>query len=130
MDAEDRVWVHGLATCRAARTRMTPENLARNISGLLGVIAADTTGHEEGVDEAENGRDAGPAEQEIEDAEAVAAEVELVDAKATKEDGEEDTDDLVAAGMLVLGVEPAALVVGHVGGVDGIRGLHIEYTPN
>jgi hypothetical protein len=28
--------------------------------------------------------------------------------------------------MMELGVEPAALVVGHVDGVDGINGLHVE----
>ena len=49
----------------------------------------------------------------------------MVDAKAAEEDGEENTDDLVAAGMLILGVEPTALVVGHVDGVDRIDGLHI-----
>ena len=125
VDAEDCVWIHGFAACRAARTGMVAENLAGDIGRLLGVIAADTARHEEGVDETEDSRDAGPAEQEIEDAEAVAADVKVVDAKAAKEEGEEDTDDLLATGMLILGVKPAALVVGHVGGVDRTNGLHV-----
>src|SRR5260370_9491020 len=49
-----------------------------------------------------------------------------MDSKAAQEDGKEDADDLVARGLLVLGVEPGALVVGHIGGVDGGGGLHVR----
>lgn len=124
--AEDRVWLNGSATGGAARrcgVGGAAEDLGGDVSGLLGVVAADAAGGEEGIDEAEDGGDASPAEQQVEDAETVAAQVEVVDPKASKEDGEEDADDLVAASVLVLGVEPGALVVGHVCGVD-VDGLH------
>jgi hypothetical protein len=130
VSAEDCVGVYGPAACRAARAGMTAENLAGDISGLLGVIAADTARHKECVDQAQESRDAGPGETEIEDAEAVATEIKMVDSKAAKEDGEKDSNDLVAASMMELGVKPAALVVGHVDGVDGIDGLHVECAPD
>jgi hypothetical protein len=51
-------------------------------------------------------------------------EVEVMDAKASEEDGEEDSDDLVFAGLFVFGVEPRALLVVHVDGVNGIDWVH------
>ncbi len=62
--------------------------------------------------------------QEIEDAEAVAPDIKLVDAKVAEKDSEKDADDLVAASVRELGVEPGALVVGHVGGGDRVDELH------
>lgn len=132
MRTEDRGWRDRFAACRAAWGGVAgcaAEDLAGDVGGLLGVVAADAAGGEEGVDPAEHGGDAGPGEEQVEDAEAVAAEVEVVDSEAAEEDGEEDSDDLVAAGLLVLGVEPGALLVGHVGGVDGFGGLHDGYSP-
>ena len=65
-------------------------------------------------------RDGRPEEKQVEQAEAGASEVEVVDAEAAEEDGEEDTGDLVLAGAFVLGVEPGALLVVHTCGVDAV----------
>ena len=100
------------------------EDLAGDEHGLHGVVLADASGHEEGFDPGDDHRDAGPGEEEIEEAQSVAAEVEVVDPETAEEDSEEDADDLVFAGAFVFGVEPAALLVVHVDGVDGVCGVH------
>src|ERR1700678_4336381 len=100
------------------------EDLARDEHGLHDVVLADASWHEEGFDPADDHGDAGPGEEEVEDAEAVTAEVEVVDPETAEKDGDEDTDDLVLAGALVFGVEPAALLIVHVDGVDGVCGIH------
>jgi hypothetical protein len=100
------------------------EDLIGDVDGLSGVVLTDAAGHEEALDEAEDGGDSGPEEDEVKDAEAVAAEVEVMDAEAAEEEREEDADGLVLAGSLVFCVEPGALVLGHVGGVDGIGRVH------
>jgi len=113
------------------------EDLAGDVDGLHGVVLADTAGHEEALDEAEDGGDACPEEAQIKNAESVAAEVEVMDTEAAKEESEEDADDFVSAGAFVLGVEPGALLIVHVDGVDGIGGVHCrplkrntrKYTP-
>ena len=53
-----------------------------------------------------------------------------MDAEAAKEKGEEDADDFVLAGAFIFGVEPGALVVVHVGGVDGVDGVHMSFLSN
>src|SRR5271170_228242 len=110
--AEDGGWVDEVAACVAARGGgcgcwgiAGSEDLAGDVHGLHHVVTADTTGHKEGFDPGDDHGDAGPGEDEVKDAEAVAAQVEVVDAKAAEEDGEEDTDDLVLVGALVFGVE-------------------------
>ena len=100
------------------------EDLAGDVVRLRGVVLADAARHEETFDEAEKGGNAGPEEDEVEDAEAVATKIELMDAEAAEQEGEEDADGLVLAGALVFGVEPGALLVIHVGGVDGVDGVH------
>ena len=141
--AEDGGWVKGVAACAAARGGSSgglspgprvltwctgacgcPEDLAGDVHGLHSVVAADAAGHKEGLDPADDHGDAGPGEDEVEKAEAIAAEVEVMDAEAAEEDGEEDADDLVLAGAFVFGVEPGALLVIHVDGVDGVDGVH------
>lgn len=99
-------------------------DLAGDIGGLRGVVAADATGHEEGFDETEDGGDAGPGEEQVEKTEAGAAQVEVVYPEASEEDGEKDADDFVATGVLVLGVEPSSLVIVHSVGVDRIDEVH------
>jgi hypothetical protein len=96
------------------------ENLTGDVRGRRGVVGTNVSGHEETVDEAEDGGDAGPEEEQVEDSGGVAVEVELVDAEGSEEESEEETDDLVLAGALVLGVEPGALLGVHLGGVDGV----------
>ena len=100
------------------------KDLAGYEHGLHRVVLADSSGHEEGFDPADDHWDAGPGEEEIEEAYAVAAEVEVVDAEAAEEDGDEDADDFVLAGAFVFGIEPAALLVVHVDCVDGVCGIH------
>jgi hypothetical protein len=78
----------------------------------------DAAGHEEALDEAEDGGDSGPGEEQVEDAEAIAVEIEVVDSEAAEEEREQDTDDLFLAGVLVLGKEPPALLIVHVGGIE------------
>jgi hypothetical protein len=68
---------------------------------LLEVVALDARGHEEALDEAQEAGDAGPAEEQVEYAEAVAAEVEVVEAEAAQEEGEQDAGDLVLFDMPV-----------------------------
>jgi hypothetical protein len=98
--------------------------VAGDVEGLGGVVLADAAWHEKGFDPGDDHGDAGPGEDEVEDAEAVAAEVEVMDTEAAEEDGEENADDLVLAGAFVFSVEPGSLVVVHVGGVDGIDWIH------
>ena len=99
-------------------------DLAGDICGLHGVESADATGHEEGFDEAEEGRDSRPEEEEVEDSEAGVAEVEVVYPEGSEKDGQKDADDLVAVGVLELGVEPGSLVIVHAVGVDRIDKGH------
>ena len=101
------------------------EDVAGDIEGQLGVIAANAIRRQEGVDQPEDGGDAGPAEQQVDDAEPVAPEIEVMRAEAAEEDGEEDADDLVFAGALILGIEEGALGIVHVAGVNGVRELHV-----
>ena len=128
--AEDGGWVDGVTACVAARRGGTGligagrENLTGDEQGLGGVVLADAARHEKGFDPGDDHGDAGPGEDEIEDAEAVAAKVEVMDAEAAEEDGEEDADDFVLAGALVFGVEPGSLLVVHVDGVDGVGWVH------
>jgi hypothetical protein len=100
-------------------------DLGGDVHGRHGVVLADAAGHEKGFDDAEDGGDAGPEEEEVENAEAVAAEIKVMDAEVAQEDGEEDAEELVFAGPPVFGVEPGALVVGHAGGIDGVGWKHI-----
>jgi len=100
--------------------RWRGKDLTGDVGGLRGVVGTDLSGHEEAVDEAEDGGDAGPEEEEIEDSGGVTVEVELVDAEGSEEESEEYADDLVFGGELVLGVEPGALLGVHLGGVDGV----------
>lgn len=100
-------------------------DLAGDKGRLYSVVVADTAGHQKAFDEAEDGGDAGPREEKVEDASTVATEIEVVDTEAAEEESEQDADDLVLAGALVFSVEPGALLVGHVRGVDGVDGLHL-----
>ena len=100
------------------------EDLAGDVHRLHDVVLADASWHEEGFGPGDDHGDAGPKKDEVEDAEAVAAEVEVMDAEAAEEDREEDAGDLVLAGAFVFGVEPGALMVVHVDGVDGIGWVH------
>jgi hypothetical protein len=135
--AEGGGWVDDVATCVAvsccgcSRRGLVggSEDLAGDVHGLHGVVLADAAGHEEAFDEAEDGGDARPEEEEIKDAESVAAEIEVMDAEAAKEKSEEDTNDFVSAGAFVFGVEPGALLVVHVDGVDGIGRVHCRSSP-
>ena len=96
------------------------EDLGGDEGGLRGVVGADLAGHEEAVDEAEDGGDAGPAEEQVPDAGGVAADIELVDAEAAEEEGEEEADELFLAGAFVFGVEPGALLGVHLVEIGGI----------
>ena len=99
-------------------------DLSGDVGGLTRVVTADAAGHKEGLDPAEGGGDSGPGEEQVKGSETIAAEVEVMDSKGAEEDCEEDSDGLVAAGMLVFGEEPGALVVGHSCGVDGFGEGH------
>ena len=126
--AEDSGGVDGIAAGSAAgndgRRLRGSEDLASDVGGLHGVVATDARGHDEGLEDADDGGDAGPKEDEIEDAEAVASQIEVMDAETAEKDGEEDADHLVFAGTFVFGVEPGPLMVVHVDGVDGIDSVH------
>jgi len=104
------------------------EDLARDVEGLGGVVLADATRHEEALDEPEDGGDTGPKEDEVKDAGCISAQIEVMSAEDSKEESEEDADDLVLVGALVLGVEPGALLVGHVYGIERIGDLH-DFVP-
>jgi hypothetical protein len=97
---------------------------------LLEVVALDARGHEEALDEAQEAGDAGPAEEQVEYAEAVAAEVEVVEAEAAQEEGEQDAGDLVLFDCSQLGVEDGLLLVRHAGGHQGYgRHCFISFRP-
>jgi hypothetical protein len=104
------------------------EDSVGDVDGLGDVVLADAVGHEEAFDPGDDHGDAGPREQKVDDAGGVAAEIEVMDADAAEEESEKDADGLVLAGALVFGVEPGALLLGHVGGVDGVGDLH-EFVP-
>ena len=141
MSAEGRGRIDGVATCAALsvggpspgsrvgggvnRSWRDTEDLARDVICLRGVVLADAAGHEEAFYEAEKGGNTCPEKNEIENSETIATEIEVMDAEATKQQGEQDADDLILTGALVFGVEPAALLVIHVGGVDGVNRVHI-----
>jgi hypothetical protein len=103
-------------------------NLAAYIVCLHGVIGTDAPRHEESLDEAKDCRDAGPAEKKIENAETIAAKVEVMESEGAEKDSQEDSDDLVASCLLVLGIEPRALVLRHSCGVEGIGIVQILHT--
>ena len=128
MGAEDGGWVEqvaaGVAPGKGGGLVWRREDLGGDVVGLSGVVLADAAGHEEALEETEDGRDAGPEETEIEDAEAVAAKIEVVCAEVSEEEGEEDAEDFVFAGAFVFGEEPGALLLVHSGGVDGVDGVH------
>ena len=136
MRAEGCVWLDGGTACTAGRScggrgslQGSVEDLGGDIGGLFGVVTADSARHEEGVDEAKDGGDACPEEAEVKNAEAVSPDVKLVDAKVAEKDSEQDADNLVAASVRELGVEPGTLMVGHVGGGDRVDELHIVESP-
>ena len=126
MFAEDRVWIHRTAACRAVWTGVTAENLAGDIRSLLSVVLAYTAGHEEGFNPAKDSRNSGPGQNQIDEAGAVAPKIKVVNPKAAQEDSEKNADDFIPAGMLIFGVEPAALMVGHIRGINRICDLHME----
>ena len=104
------------------------EYLAGDRDGLRDVVLPDAVGHKEAFEPGNDHGDAGPEEEEIDDAGGVVAEIEVMDANAAEEEREEDADDLVFAGALVFGIKPRALMVVHVRGVDGVGDLH-EFDP-
>jgi len=130
--AEDCGRIDGLAACvTVGRCGSSPsregggaKDLVGDVQGLHCVVATDAAGHEETLEEANDGGDTGPEEEEIKDAEAVATEIEVMGSKVAEYEGEEDAEDLVFAGAFVFGVEPGALLVVHVGGVDGVGRVH------
>ena len=131
MRAESCSGLDGGTACTAERScrgrcglHRGVEDLGGDIGGLFGVVATDSAWHKEGVDKAEDGGDACPEEAKIEDAEASASDIKLVNAKVAEKDSEKDADDLVAASVRELGVEPGALMVGHVSGGDRVDELH------
>lgn len=104
------------------------KDLIGDVESLSGVVLADAVWHEEAFDNAEDCGDAGPKEDEVEDACGVSAEVKVVDAECAKEEREQDASRLVFAGAFVLGIEPCALLVGHAGSVERIGDLH-DFAP-
>jgi hypothetical protein len=126
--AEDGGGVDGVVAGVTVRdggfVRTGSKDLGGDVHGLHGVVTADARGHEECLEDADDGGDACPEEDEIEDAETVATEIEVMDTEVAEEDGEEDADELILAGAFVFGIEPCALLVVHVRGVDGIDGVH------
>jgi hypothetical protein len=93
-----------------------------------GVVLADAAWHEEALDDTQDCGDACPEEDEIQDACGVSAEVKMVDTECAKEECEQDASRLVFVGAFVLGIEPAALLVGHAGSVERICNLH-DFAP-
>src|SRR5580704_8266827 len=109
---------------RCGRRGGVSEDLAGNIDCLSRVVLADAEGHEEALDESEDGGDTRPKEEEIDNAGCVSAKVEMVGTKAAEEEREQEPDHLIFASTFVLGVEPRALLVVHIDGVDGVGGIH------
>jgi hypothetical protein len=72
---------------------------------LDGVELAHATRHEETLNEAEQGGNARPEKEKVENAETGAAQIKVVRAEAAEEESEEDADNLVAANGLKLLVE-------------------------
>lgn len=104
------------------------EDLVGDICGLCGVVLADAARHEETLNEAEDGGDASPEEDEIQDAGGVSAQVKVMSAEVSQDEGEKKSDDLIFVGAFVLCVEPAALLIGHAGGVERVDDLH-DFVP-
>jgi hypothetical protein len=90
---------------RIAHRRQVDAEEGGESSGLEGVELAHAAGHEEALDEAEQGGNARPEEEQVEDAETGAAQVEVVRAEAAEKESEEYAGDLVAANGLKLLVE-------------------------
>jgi len=109
---------------RCGRRGSGSEDLAGNIDCLSRVVLADAEGHEEAFDESEDGGDTRPEEEKIDNAGGVSAKVEMVGTKAAKEEREEEPYHLIFASTFVFGVEPGALLAVHIGGVDGVGGIH------
>lgn len=132
MGAEGCGWVDGAAavgTVRGCRGRFavrdrTGEDLIGDVERQSSVVLADAAGHEEAFDNTQDCGDAGPEEDEIDDAGSVSAEVKVVNTEVAKEEREEKADNLVLVGAFVLGVKPGALLVGHAGGVERVGHLH------
>ena len=100
------------------------EDLTGDIDCLSDVVLADAVWHKEAFDNTEDCGDAGPKEDEVEDACGISPEVEMVDTKCAKKEREQDTHHLVFAGAFVFRIEPCALLVGHTGGVERIDERH------
>lgn len=116
--AEDGAEAFGYSTDRAV---VGGERVAHDVTGyaggLLGVVIANAAWHEEALNKAEEGGDAGPEKYEIENTESGAAQIEMMSTEGAQEEREDDTDRLVSSGAAVLSVEPVALLRGHVVGV-------------
>jgi hypothetical protein len=62
------------------------EYLVGDVDGLCGVVLTDAAGHKEAFDPGDDHGDTGPREQKIDDAGGVAAEIEVMDSDAAKEE--------------------------------------------
>ncbi len=103
-------------------------DLTGNVDRLGAVVQADAVWHKEAFDNAEDCGDAGPKKDEVDDACGVSPEIEVVDAECAKEEREQDANHLVFAGTFVFGIEPGALVVVHMCGVERVGELH-DFAP-
>jgi len=117
---------HGGSGRRRIEYRRACKDLRRNEAGLLCVVAAHATGHEEGLDKAQDRRYARPAEQQVQHARDIPAQVEVVDAEAAEKERQQHADDLIAARLLVFSKEPGPLVRGHGSGINRIVDRHRE----
>ena len=77
----------------------------RNRRRLDGVELPHPARHEEALDEAKNRRNPRPEEAEVENAQAGAAQIEVVNAEAAQKQRQQNAHDLVAAHRLVLLIE-------------------------
>ena len=64
------------------------KDLAGDVHGLHGVVLADASGHEEALDKAEERGDSCPEKDEIQNAESIAAKVEVMDSEGSEEQSE------------------------------------------
>lgn len=129
--AEGSIELDGSSAHSAVRDsrKGSAEDVAGDERSLYCVVITDPARHQEAFDESEDRRDSRPGKEHIQDAQTVAAQIEVMNAEAPEQEREENAHGLFLASVLIFGIEPGTLLRIHVGGVHRVAKRHHGESP-